>query len=658
MLTMNDDEILAIMQESAAVERQAALFRQIAIGIAVARSARTFGHGGLAAKKGHRSVTSLVQDLLGVSQAEASRQVSVSGDLVDTTGTTGLPDSVAGSGERNPAPSFNDDAGTFDGAAPGDGDDGVGDSTDGSGRTGSGDAGGGAGDAGTNGDSIPKACPPRPWFEPLRVALRAQLISNEQSNTIRKGLGEPPTMPRDTNGNPLPILVPQTACNCKAGGDSNGDDGYGDHANHARPADGAHDDRKHGDQHGDCQCDEARHDRCQHEDCDVQCQRDDCEGSVRHCGDATDVQCSHDGDPVMVEHTPTIEEADAFDQGARDAWTLAAEQLIAEAQVRKINELGAHARYIRDKFDPEGAKRRFEQRYEARAFHITTVPDTGATRIIWTLDDQTALMIAAAHDAALRPRRGGPRFVDSAEKAKAKALVDDPRTNAQLASDLMTDIFRAGILADAKSVFGTRQAGVRLVQVIDDQGHRSDIAHAEDRLAVLPGKVADQQLCDTESIHVTVDTDGNPLNLGRSKRLFTPGQKVALAVRDGGCRWTGCERPASYTEAHHIDPWESGGKTDIDRGILLCQYHHLHCHDNGWHITREGKGEFMLAHPDHPPQPLPPRAPLEYAFKDITLPDPRFRAPQPPPGQSPHARESGRASDRDSGREPTRRAAA
>ncbi|MGF3054428.1 DUF222 domain-containing protein [Microbacterium sp. YY-03] len=536
MLTMNDDEILAIMQESAAVERQAALFRQIAIGIAVARSARTFGHGGLAAKKGHRSVTSLVQDLLGVSQAEASRQVSVSGDLVDTTGTTGLPDSVAGSGER------------------------------------------------TNGGSIPKACPPRPWFEPLRVALRAQLISNEQSNTIRKGLGEPPTMPRDTNGIPLPILIPQAVDN--------------------------------------------------------------------------GVDAGTDGVPVMVEHTPTIEEADAFDQGARDAWALAAEQLIAEAQVRKINELGAHARYIRDKLDPEGAKRRFEQRYEARAFHITTVPDTGATRIIWTLDDQTALMITAAHDDALRPRRGGPRFVDSAEKAKAKALVEDPRTNAQLASDLMTDIFRAGILADAKSVFGTRQAGVRLVQVINDHGHRSDITHAEDRLIVLPGKVADQQLCDTESIHVTVDTDGNPLNLGRSKRLFTPGQKIALAIRDGGCRWTGCERPASYTEAHHIDPWESGGKTDIDRGILLCQYHHLHCHDNGWHITREGKGEFMLNHPDHPPQPLPPRAPLEYAFKDITLPGPRFRAPQPPPGQPPHARESGRASDRDSGREPTRRAAA
>ncbi len=154
MLMMNDDEILAIMQESAAVERQAALFRQIAIGIAVARSARPFGHGGLAAKKGHRSVTSLVQDLLGVSHAEAARQVSVSGDLVDTTGTTGLPDSVAGSGERTPDPGINGDAGNggmFGGEAAGE---------DGNGSTGSDDgndgtSGAGAG-TGTNGGSTPR----------------------------------------------------------------------------------------------------------------------------------------------------------------------------------------------------------------------------------------------------------------------------------------------------------------------------------------------------------------------------------------------------------------------------------------------------------------------------------------------------------------------
>ncbi|MBV0894082.1 HNH endonuclease signature motif containing protein [Microbacterium sp. NC79] len=564
MLGMNDAEIHAIMQESAAVERQVALLRQIATGIASARSARAFGHGGLAAKRGHRSAVSLVQEILGVSQAEAARQVRVSESLVDATGTTGLPDAVVGVGEREP----DTRSGGHDDGAGGANGDGSDDDGDGSGATGD--------EAG-----VSAVCQPRAWHEPLRVALRDQALSNAQFDTIRTGLGEPPRMPRDADGNPLPILVKKTAApTC-------GECGAGD---------------------------------CGHSG-----------------GDAGGV-CNHDrdgssdliGDTVMVEYTPTVEEADAFDAAAREAWSLAAEQLVVEARVRTIKDLLAHARFMRDQLDPEGAKRRFDERYEARSFRMFQT-DTGATRVIWTLDDQTALLIAAAHDAALRPRRGGPRFVDSAEIERAAALAKDPRTNEQLASDLMTDIVRAGILADAKSVFGTRQAGVRLVQVIDDHGHRAPVAYTEDRLTVLPGGVADQHLCNSESIHATFDASGNPLNLGRSVRKFTAAQKTVLAIRDGGCRWPNCDRPASYTEAHHIDPWEEGGTTDIDRGILLCQYHHLNVHNNKWRITRQGKGDFTLTHPDHPPQPLPARAALEYAFQDIALPDPRFRQTSSPP---------------------------
>lgn len=50
-------------------------------------------------------------------------------------------------------------------------------------------------------------------------------------------------------------------------------------------------------------------------------------------------------------------------------------------------------------------------------------------------------------------------------------------------------------------------------------------------------------------------------------------------LRDGGCLWPGCDRPAHVTEAHHIDPWAGGGATDCDRGILLCRFHHLTLHD-------------------------------------------------------------------------------
>ncbi len=57
----------------------------------------------------------------------------------------------------------------------------------------------------------------------------------------------------------------------------------------------------------------------------------------------------------------------------------------------------------------------------------------------------------------------GARFVDPTEKSAAEDLVADTRTNDQLAYDLLMDLVRAGVLADPASVFGTRQAGLRLV---------------------------------------------------------------------------------------------------------------------------------------------------------------------------------------------------
>ncbi|MEP6482771.1 MAG: HNH endonuclease signature motif containing protein [Rhodoglobus sp.] len=42
-------------------------------------------------------------------------------------------------------------------------------------------------------------------------------------------------------------------------------------------------------------------------------------------------------------------------------------------------------------------------------------------------------------------------------------------------------------------------------------------------------------------------------------------------MRDGGCRFPGCDRPPSWCEAHHIVPWSHGGRTDLADGLLLCR---------------------------------------------------------------------------------------
>ena len=345
--------------------------------------------------------------------------------------------------------------------------------------------------------------------------------------------------------------------------------------------------------------------------------------SALHAGAVTsaqfDVIRSGLGEPPATDDDEAAREA-------RDVWACAAEQLVAEAAERTVEELRNAARALRDVLDLEGAATRFDAQYAARSLRVYR-DSFGRRRGDIVFDEESGAFFDSILAAGLRPRRGGPRFVDPDEKARADALVVDPRTNDQLAFDLLMDVVRAGALAEPQDVFGTRQAGVRLVQVIDANGAAGPVVHTEDGLIALPAGVADQRICESGTMTVTVDASGNPLDVGRERRLFTPAQRIALAIRDGGCRIPGCDRPASYCEAHHIDEWVGGGRTDIDRGILLCHFHHMNLHHRGWWITRDGKGDFILHDSDGGAVVLKPRTVLLYTWGALGVDPPpkRFR---------------------------------
>ncbi|MDJ0325459.1 hypothetical protein QMG61_16995, partial [Cryobacterium sp. PH31-AA6] len=55
-----------------------------------------------------------------------------------------------------------------------------------------------------------------------------------------------------------------------------------------------------------------------------------------------------------------------------------------------------------------------------------------------------------------------------------------------------------------------------------------------------------------------------------------------------GCIWPDCDRPPSWTEAHHLNDWSLNGTTDTADGTCLCHPHHLLLHNQGWEIIREG----------------------------------------------------------------------
>lgn len=93
--------------------------------------------------------------------------------------------------------------------------------------------------------------------------------------------------------------------------------------------------------------------------------------------------------------------------------------------------------------------------------------------------------------------------------------------------------------------------------------------------------------CDADLIPAVLGGEGEILDLGRARRLFTRAQRKAITARDGGCATPGCTIPAAWCEAHHIDHWEHGGPTDVDNGVLLCSHHHHAVHAGWWRIDMD-----------------------------------------------------------------------
>lgn len=95
--------------------------------------------------------------------------------------------------------------------------------------------------------------------------------------------------------------------------------------------------------------------------------------------------------------------------------------------------------------------------------------------------------------------------------------------------------------------------------------------------------------------------DSIVLDMGRKTRLATAPQARAVRIRDGGCIFPSCSRPASWCDVHHIDDWASGGATDVARMCCLCRRHHTLIHSSKWTITVSEDGSFRVTHPARAP---------------------------------------------------------
>jgi hypothetical protein len=333
--------------------------------------------------------------------------------------------------------------------------------------------------------------------------------------------------------------------------------------------------------------------------------------------DAQFAAASEPGEPPTIGTAPvavaavsgqvSIDAADAIRKGLGHAdEAISAEQLreaeaelLAEADRISPEALLKLARIARNKLDvdavAEGQKRRADLRYVRRWRR------DGMSGGSWSLPDEDG---GAEIDTALRlllaSRTSGPRFPQTDEngnevvKSAKQIALEDPRTVDQVLADGFAQIFLNGLHVDPTVVPGASRAAVRVMvpasalQAGNTDGAATGTALLEDSLSAITFGKLEEYLCEGGQVGVLFDDDGQLLNVGREQRLFTRRQRIGLGVRDGGCRYPGCEDPPSWCEAHHIVQWaRDTGRTDVADGILLCRYHHMLIHETGGQIIRK-----------------------------------------------------------------------
>ena len=126
----------------------------------------------------------------------------------------------------------------------------------------------------------------------------------------------------------------------------------------------------------------------------------------------------------------------------------------------------------------------------------------------------------------------------------------------------------------------------------DNRINGGHTTYTDDHRCLAP-HVARQLACDASRRTVLENERGEVLNIGRRSRIVPWHIAHALRLRDGGCRFPGCNQ-RRWTDAHHIHHWADGGETSLENLVTLCRYHHRELHRGEYRIERGTDGELIF----------------------------------------------------------------
>jgi len=270
--------------------------------------------------------------------------------------------------------------------------------------------------------------------------------------------------------------------------------------------------------------------------------------------------------------------------------------------------LGKHRAMILELVAPELAEDRLRKdlergersAHERREFTLSPY-GAGEYRVRGVLDAEMAAIVNATLDPLSAPRKPTPTAAgafddaDVLDRPAGSALGTQPdlRSAGARRADALIEVCRR--VLDAGELPDNGGEKPHLVVTLSWQQLRDQVgAGLLDTGDLLTPATVRRLACDALIVPAVLGGDGQVLDVGRARRLIDGPLRRALVLRDKGCCFPGCDRPARWCHGHHVQSWADGGETSLANSALLGGFHHREIHHGGWqvHIAADGHPQF------------------------------------------------------------------
>ena len=255
--------------------------------------------------------------------------------------------------------------------------------------------------------------------------------------------------------------------------------------------------------------------------------------------------------------------------------------LVDAARLLDPKYLSYRTRHLRYSEDPDGTLADANDKHDRRFLHMSQTWE-GMWIIDGRFDPEGGATVKAALNSLIPEWQPGVESTHSKRQADAFVELARQRLDAGTLPEVAGQKPHLSVTASISTLMKAPGAPA------------ADLEWAQPITADSARRIA----CDSAMTRVLLGPSSEPIDVGRCTRTIPPALRRALVIRDKGCRFPGCDRPADWCDGHHLIHWIDGGETSLSNTCLLCRRHHRFVHELGWQLMWGVGGEILAIKPE------------------------------------------------------------